>query len=803
MRHTHFTLPLTLVSAMAMVQHANAEDFTARDIRVDGLVRLTPASVYGVLPVSSGERVSDAKVADAIRALYATGNFDDVQSSREGDVLIFRVVERPVISTITFSGNKLIPTDTLKQGLKSLNLAEGQVLKRATIQNVENELEQQYAQQGRYDADVTVEVTAKANNRVDLNFKFYEGNAAKVFDIKVLGNTVFDEDEIRQAFALKESSWSSILTRNDRYAKERMTASLENLRALYLNKGYINYTPNNAQLNLSEDKKKIFIEVSINEGQQYKFGKTKFLGDTLFPQSELQPLALLKEGELYSQAKVNSVKDLLSRKYGNAGYYFAEITAVPDIQEEGKIVNVNYYINPGKQVSVRRINFSGNTKTADEVLRREMRQMEGALATNEKIDLSKVRLERTGYFKTVAIEPVRVPGANDQIDLTVKVEEQSSGTSTIAVGYSAGGGITYQFGLSQTNFFGTGNQVAVDFSRSETLNYYNFNLLDPYYTIDGVSRGYNVYYRETKLDKDYNVSNYVTDSFGGTLTFGYPIDENQSVSASVNIDKTKITTGPLVARDIARYLKKNGGKVIEVAPAVTGSNAYDSKIEGEYQTYNLNLAWAFNTLNRPVFPTKGMYHRLSLDVAVPGSDVEYQKLTYDTQLFLPLGDKFVFRTYGKLGYGNDLPFYKNYFAGGYGSVRGYKESTLGPRSPSVAQAAVVGACQRDTKYCEDTDPESIGGNALIQFGAELVLPLPVSGDWARQVRPVIFVEGGQVYDTNDKGSKVTAGSMRYSAGIGFTWITMIGPLSLSWAQPLNDKKGDETKTIQFEIGRTF
>jgi outer membrane protein insertion porin family len=836
MRHLKFTLPLTLISAMAMVQQANAEDFVARDIRVDGLVRLTPASVYGILPVSAGDRVSETKLADAIRTLYATGNFDDIQSSRDGDVLTFKVIERPVISTINFTGNKLIPTDTLKQGLKSLNLTEGQVLKRATIQNIENELEQQYAQQGRYDADVTVEITPKANNRVDLNFKFIEGNAAKVFDIKVIGNTVFDEDEIKRAFAVKESSWSSILTRNDRYARERMTASLESLRALYLNKGYINFNVNNAQLNLSEDKKRIFIEVSVSEGEQYKFGKTKFLGDTLYPQDELQPLAIFKEGTTYSQAQVNAVKELLSRKYGNAGYYFAEINPVPDVDEANKIVNLNYFINPGKQVSVRRINFTGNNKTADDVLRREMRQMEGALATNEKIDLSKVRLERTGYFKTVSIEPTRVPNNNDQIDLNVKVEEQSSGTSTIAVGYSQGGGMTFQLGLSQTNFLGTGNQVAIDLSRSETLDYYNFNVLDPYFTIDGVSRGYNAYYRQTKLDK-LNVSTYVTDSYGGTLTFGYPIDENQSISASINVDKTKISAGQYLAVAIRDYMLANGGKTTQtITPGMlvddlskpiyeldgktqkrdsTGKllyeqkviddvdNAYASGFESEYLTYNLNLSWAFNTLNRPVFPTKGMYHRLSVDVAVPGSDVEYQKLTYDTQLFVPLGDKFVLRTYGKLGYGNDLPFYKNYFAGGYGSVRGYRESTLGPRSPAVAFAANKEACAKDPKFCGDPDPESIGGNALVQAGAELVLPLPFAGDWARQIRPVVFVEGAQVYNTKDKDFAVNGDSLRFSAGVGFTWITIIGPLSLSYAYPLNKQSGDETKNVQFEIGRTF
>lgn len=791
MRHLHFTLPLTFIGAMALVQQASAEDFVARDVRVDGLVRLTPASVYAILPVSSGDRITDANVADSIRALYASGNFDDIQSARDGNTLVFKVIERPVISSVTFTGNKLIPTDTLKQGLKSLNLTEGQVLKRSTLQNIENELEQQYAQQGRYDADVTVETTPRANNRVDLNFKFIEGTAAKVFDINVIGNTVFKDSDILQAFAVKESSWASILTRNDRYARERMTASLESLRALYLNKGYINFNVNNAQLNLSEDKKRIFIEVSVTEGEQYKFGETKFMGDTLFSQDELRPLAIFKQGSTYSQAQVNAVKELLSRKYGNAGYYFAEINPVPDIDEASKTVNMNYFINPGKQVTVRRINFNGNTKTADDVLRREMRQMEGALAINEKIDLSKIRLERTGFFKTVTIEPIRVPNTTDQVDLNVKVEEQNSGTSTVAVGYSQGGGVTFQLGLTQTNFLGTGNQVAVDLSRSETLDYYNLNVMDPYFTIDGVSRGYNAYYRQTKLDK-LNVSTYVTDSYGGSLTFGYPIDENQNVSASFNVDDTRISSGQFVSVAIRDYLLANGGRTTQTIN--NGSKTYGSAFEGDFLTYNLNLGWGYNTLNRPVFPTNGMSHRLSLDIALPGSDIEYQKLTYDAQALFPMGNKLVVRTYGKLGYGNDLPFYKNYFAGGYGSVRGYKESTLGPRSPAVVYAETGGI---------DTNPEAIGGNAIIQGGAELVLPVPFKGDWSRQIRPVLFVEGGQVYNTKASDFKINSDSIRYSVGAGFTWITVIGPLSLSYAYPLNQQDGDETKRVQFEIGRTF
>lgn len=857
MQHTHLFMPLALISAMAAVQQVYAADeFIVRDIKIDGLVRLTPTNVYGMLPVNAGDRVDDTTIANSIRALYATGLFDDIKASREADTLIFTVVERPLISKVEFKGNKLIPKEALEDGLKKMGIAEGEVLKKSALQTIETELEQQYMQQGRYDADVSVKTVARPNNRVDLTIEFVEGKAAKVVDINIIGNTVFKESEIKQAFAVKESSWSSIVTRNDRYAREKMAASLEALRALYLNKGYINFNITNSSLNLSEDKKNIFVEVAVEEGEQFKFGETKFLGDALYKTEELKALQIYKDGETYSQEKVNAVKQLLLRKYGNAGYYYAEVNMVPEINEETKLVNLNYYINPGQQVTVRRINFTGNTKTADEVLRREMRQMEGALASNEKIDLSKVRLERTGFFKTVDIKPARIPNVPDQVDLNVNVEEQHSGTSTLAVGFSQSGGVTFQAGLSQTNFLGTGNSVSIDLSRSETQDYYNLSVTDPYFTIDGVRRGYNMYYRKTKLDDDYNVNNYVTDSFGGGITFGYPIDENQSISAGLNIDQTEVTTGPYVSTYVRDYLKANGGKSTNLRQDVCTANLYsqaaldeinnigrpanppqgydvadkcldgdqnavdlidfEDQFKGEFLTYNLNLGWSYNTLNRPVFPTNGMSHRVNAEIALPGSDVEYQKLTYDAQAFLPLPYDFVLRGYGKLGYGNDLPFYKNFYAGGFGSVRGYDNSTLGPKYPGVTY---------NESRQKDYDPEEVGGNALVQFGAELALPLPFKGDWTRQVRPVVFAEGAQVFDTQcsvPSGSLYLNGNagvdakqycednfgfdaenFRYSVGVGFTWITMIGPLSLSYAYPLNDKPGDETKNIQFEIGRTF
>jgi outer membrane protein insertion porin family len=835
MQHTHLFMPLALVSAMAATQQIYAtDDFVVQDVKVNGLVRLTPESVYGMLPVTSGDRVSDSSIANAIRTLYATGLFDDIKTSQEGNNLIFTVIERPVISKIELKGNKLIPKEALEEGLKKMGLAEGEVLKKSALQIVETELEQQYMQQGRYDADVKVTTTAKPNNRVDILLEFTEGKAAKVFDINIIGNTVFKDADIKQAFAVKESGWASVVSRNDRYAREKMAASLESLRAMYLNKGYINFNITNSSLNLSEDKKNVFIEVSVDEGEQFKFGETKFLGDALYSEKDLQALQIYKAGELYSQEKVNAVKQLLLRKYGNSGYYYAEVNVVPQINNETKQVDLNYYINPGQQVTVRRINFTGNSKTADSVLRREMRQMEGALASNEKIDLSKVRLERTGYFKTVDIKPARVPNSPDQVDLNINVEEQHSGTSTLAVGFSQSGGVTFQAGLSQTNFLGTGNSVAIDLSRSETQDYYNLSVTDPYFTIDGVRRGYNMYYRKTKLNNDYNVNNYVTDSFGGGINFGYPIDENQSISAGLNIDSTKVTTGAYVSTYVRDYLLANGGKTTStstyclvelikdpttgemVCPDGQLSDPYGSAFEGDFLTYNLNLGWSYNTLNRPMFPTSGMSHRVNAEIAVPGSDVEYQKVTYDAQAFFPLGKDFVLRGYGKLGYGNDLPFFKNFYAGGFGSVRGYDNSTLGPKYPGV---------QYSETGVKDWDPEEVGGNALVQFGTELVLPMPFKGDWARQVRPVLFAEGAQVFDTQcnmpskdihlDTTTVVNAKkycednfgfdakNMRYSVGAGFTWITMIGPLSLSYAFPLNEKSGDQTKNIQFEIGRTF
>jgi outer membrane protein insertion porin family len=792
----------TLFAAIPMIAYAETapSSFIAKDIRIQGLVRLSQASVASLLPIASGDSITDQKTADAIRTLYASGNFDDVQASRDQDVLVFKVIERPIIASLTLKGNKLIPSDSLLKGLKSGGISEGEVLKHSSLQVVQNELEQQYIQQGRYDAIVKIETTPKPNNRADIALKIYEGNAAKVFNIQVIGNHVFSDDEIKRAFEIKSSSWSSILTRDDRYAREKMNTSLENLKALYLNKGYIHYALNSAQLNISEDKKTIFIEVSVTEGAQYKFGETKFVGETLFKSSDLKQLIVYKPDTTYSQEQVTATKILLGKKYGNSGYYFADISAIPEVDEATKTVTMNYAVNPGKQVYVRRINFKGNEKTADNVLRREMRQLEGSLASNDKIDLSKVRLERTGFFKTVTFDTVRVPNTSDQVDVNVTVEEQPSGSSSISVGYSQSGGVTFQFGINQSNFFGTGNQVGLDITRSQTLDNYNVNVLDPYFTPDGVSRGFNLYVRNTKLDTSLSVQRYYADAEGASMTFGYPVDETKNVSATLNVDNTTIRTTEFVSKVAQDFLTANGATNQSSDPA---SPIYNQK----FLTYNLGLSWAYNTLNRPVLATSGTSHQISFDTTIPGSDVQYQRVTYTGQTFMSLPthylDGFLLRAYAKLGFGHDLPFYKNYFAGGYGSVRGYRDYTLGPLSNGI------GYCNGGTSTCPDPSPESVGGNAMITGGLELVLPIPYAGDWARQIRPVLFFEGGQVFDTSGVTNtsatdyKFGVDNFRYSAGFGITWITLIGPIALSYAQPINSKTGDQVERFQFAIGRVF
>ena len=794
---------LPLVVAM-MSMPVQAAEFVVTDIDFNGLQRLTPDSLYPVLPISVGDTVNDSRLAASIKALYATENFADIQSRVEGGQLRFDVIERPTIAEVNFEGNKLIPKQGLEQGLGNAGLSVGNVLKQSTLQGVANELQQQYISQGYYNSNIEVDQTLLDGNRVKLDVRFVEGKPAKVVDINIIGNKHFSDEEIKDVFAVKESSWTRLLSKSDRYAKEKLAASLENLKALYQNDGYVRFAVDNAVLNISEDKSSVFIEVSLTEGEQYQFGEVNFLGKPTFDTNELKELVTFAPTEKYSQAKLDETTAALKRRYGNEGYYLAQIRPVPRINDETKVVEVDYFIDPARPIYVRRINFTGNIKTQDEVLRREMRQLEGSLASSEKIQLSRTRLMRTGFFKAVNVDVKPVPNQPDQVDVSYTVEEQPSGSSTIAAGYSQSGGVTFQLDLTQNNFMGTGNRVKAALSRSETRDSYSFGYTDPYFTENGVSQGLSVYYRETKYD-DRNVSNYVTDAYGATLNYSYPVDETKRVSAGLNIDNTTVRGGSRLGISNVQEIIDDGGTIEEFTGNFEGRTGF----KNDYQTYNLLFGWDYSTLDRPVFPTKGMSHRV--DATIGLGDNNYQKLIYQGNVYYPFYKDSVVRGYTKLGYGNDLPFYENFYAGGYGSVRGYEASTLGPKSQSYIDAV------SDTPG--SLRAEEVGGNALVTFGSELILPMPFKGDWADQVRPVLFAEGGQVFDTTDKEDRTFIdpntgddtgvplltqdNSLRFSAGAGVTWYTPIGPISLSYAVPIGDKKGDETEKVQFQIGSTF
>ena len=788
-------LPL-VVAMMSMPVHA--AEFVVTDIGFNGLQRLTPDSLYPVLPITVGDTVNDSRLAASIKALYATENFADIQSRVEGGQLRFDVVERPTITEVTFEGNKLIPKEGLEQGLKNAGLSAGDVLKQSTLQGVANELQQQYISQGYYNSNIEVDQTVLDGNRVKLDVRFIEGKPSKVVDINIIGNKHFNDEEIKDVFAVKESSWTRLLSKSDRYAQEKLAASLENLKALYQNDGYVRFSVDNAVLNISEDKSSVFVEVGLTEGEQYQFGDINFLGKPIYENNELKELVTFAPDEKYSQAKLDATTAALKSRYGNEGYYLAQVRPVPRINDETKVVDIDYYIDPARPIYVRRINFTGNIKTQDEVLRREMRQLEGSLASSEKIQLSRTRLMRTGFFKAVNVDVKPVPNQPDQVDVSYTVEEQPSGSSTIAAGYSQSGGVTFQLDLTQNNFMGTGNRVKAALSRSETVDSYSLGYTDPYFTENGVSQGLSGYYRKTKYDDD-NVSNYVTDSYGATLNYSYPVDETKRVSAGINVDNTKVRGGRFLGVSNVQEILDDGGTQ-SLDDDTTGVGTF----KNDYQTYNLLLGWDYSTLDRPVFPTKGMSH--AVDATIGLGDSNYQKLVYSGNVYYPLYKGTVARGYTKLGYGNDLPFYENFYAGGYGSVRGYESSTLGPKSQVYNDA--VNDPENQTFLAEE-----VGGNAIATFGAELILPMPFKGDWADQVRPVLFAEGGQVFDTSDKEDRTFNDSdiplltqdndFRYSAGAGITWYTPIGPISLSYAVPFGDKEGDETEKVQFQIGNTF
>ncbi|WP_237044545.1 outer membrane protein assembly factor BamA [Aquipseudomonas alcaligenes] len=794
-------LLLPAVLAALMIAEVHAESFTISDIRVNGLQRVSAGSLFGALPLNVGDQVDERRLGEATRSLFKTGFFQDIQLGREGDVLVVNVTERPSISTIEIEGNKAITTEDLMKGLQQSGLAEGEIFQRATLEGVRNELLRQYVAQGRYSAEIEAEVIPQPRNRVALKITINEGSVAAIQHINVVGNSVFPDEDLTTLFELKTTNWLSFFKNDDKYAREKLSGDLERLRSYYLDRGYINMDISSTQVSITPDKKHVYITVNVEEGEKYSVSAVKLSGDLKVPQEEIEKLLLVKEGQVFSRKVMTTTSELITRRLGNEGYTFANVNGVPQPNDEDKTVAITFVVDPGKRAYVNRINFRGNTKTEDEVLRREMRQMEGGWASTYLIDQSKVRLERLGYFKEVNVETPQVPGTDDQVDVNYSVEEQPSGSITASVGFAQNAGLILGGSISQNNFLGTGNKVSVGLTRSEYQTRYSFGFVDPYWTVDGVSLGYNAFYRATDYDDlDVDVSSYAVDSYGAGMSIGYPISETSRLTYGLTIQQDSIDTGDYTVDEIMKFLEEEG----------------DS-----YLNLKASIGWSESTLNRGVLANRGHSQSLVLESTVPGSDLSFFKLDYRGQVFTPLSDKYTLRFHTELGFGDaygstsELPFYEHYFAGGFNSVRGFEDSSLGPRStPSVARINGVpnftsnAGPGDDGRYTDpDQDPLPFGGNVLIQGGAELLFPLPFVKD-QRSLRTVLFWDVGNVYDTSCSSSSpscnnIDFGDLASSVGVGVTWVTALGPLSFSLAAPIKKPEEADTQIFQFSLGQTF
>ncbi|WP_338484355.1 outer membrane protein assembly factor BamA [Pseudomonas trivialis] len=782
---------LCTVALLLDISLLQAQTLTISDIRINGLQRVSAGSVFGALPLNIGEEADARQLAQVTRALFKTGLFQDIQLARDNDVLIINVVERPTVSTITIEGNKAISTEDLLKGMKQAGLGEGEIFQRATLEGLRNELARQYVAQGRYSASVDAQVITLPRNRVELKVTIDEGAVAAISHINVVGNTVFSDEELADQFTLKTSNWLSFFRNDDKYAREKLSGDLERLRSYYLDRGYINMDISSTQVSLTPDKKHVYITVNIQEGRRYRVREVTLSGDLKIPEDQVQSLLLVRKGQVFSRQLMTTTAELITRRLGNEGYTFANVNGVPQVHEDDHTVSLVFAIDPGKRAYVNRINFRGNTKTQDQVLRREMRQMEGGWASTFLIDQSKVRLERLGFFKEVNVETPPVPGTDDQLDVNYSVEEQSSGSITASVGFAQSAGLILSGSISQRNFLGSGNYASLGLTRSTYQSRYNLGFTDPYFTKDGVSLGYNGFYSKTDYNNYYDNgrSYYALNSFGVGAKIGYPISETSRLSFGLTAQRDSIEPGTYSADEIYEFIGREGKA---------------------FTNFKAELGWSESTLNKGILATRGHSQSLNMTVTVPGSDLSFYKLDYTGQTFVPLSTDTALRLHTKLGYANGygstdgLPFYENYTAGGEGSVRGFKSGTLGPRNTPATGAY----SSQGQAYYTDRDRDALGGNVLITGGMEYLFPIPFVKD-TKSLRTSVFWDVGSVYSdkcylsTTQGCGTIGLGQMASSVGVGVTWYSALGPLSFNLAYPIRTPENADTQIFQFSLGQSF
>ncbi len=761
-------LTLALVAALAAQSVFAAEPFVVKDIRVEGIQRTEAGTVFSYLPVKVGDTMTDEKTAAAIKALYATGFFKDVRLEARDGVLIVTVQERPSIAKITLTGIKEFSQDDLKKGLKETGLAEGRVLDRSLLDKAEQELQRQYFNRGKYAVHIKSTLTPLDRNRVAVQFDVVEGQSAKIRQINIVGNHAFKEKELLKEFTSTTPGWFTWYTKNDQYSKTRLAGDIEALRSFYLNRGYLEFSVDSTQVSISPDKQGIYITVNVTEGPQYKVSDVKLAGQMLVPEAELKKLVTIKPGEVFARDRLTETTKAIGDRLGNDGYAFANVNAVPDLDKEKHMVAFTLFVDPGRRVYVNRVNVTGNTKTRDEVVRREVRQMEGAYYDAGKINLSRDRLNRLGYFNEVNIETPAVQGTTDQVDVNVAVAEKSTGSIMVGAGFSSSEGLVLSGSVSQNNVFGTGNRLSAQINSGSVNKVYALSFTNPYYTIDGVSLGYDLYRRDLDATSLSGVSPYKTSTIGVGARLGLPINERDFISFGLTYEQTSVTTFSDSPYQYQQFVKDYGN---------------------DNDTLRLDTSWARDTRNSYLFPTKGLLQRVAAEVGTPAGSLQYYKLTLQHQQYFPLGRNFTLMLNGELGYGDGLsgkplPFFKNFYAGGSSSVRGFKNGTLGPK---------------------DIYGNALGGDQRIVGNAELFFPLPGVKD-DQSLRMSVFVDTGASfgpYDVNDRYKSFAFGDLRYSAGVAVLWVSPLGPLKFSLAQPLVKKDGDKSEMFQFTLGQVF
>ena len=741
-----------------------AEPFVIKDIRMEGLQRTEPGTVFNYLPVKVGDTFSDDKAESAIKALFATGFFADVRIETENNVVIVAIAERPVIAELNINGSKEFDSKQLKKALKDNGLAESRVFDKSVLEQAEQELKRQYYSKGKYSVQINTKVTKLERNRVAVTMDIDEGVAARIKQIKIVGTKAFKEGDLLDEFALTDSGWLTWLTRDDQYSKQKLQGDLERLRSYYLNRGYFEFNIDSTQVSISPDKRDVYITVNVSEGEKYTVSDVRFAGDLTVPEATLKPLVQIKPGETFTRDKVNDTVSAITDLLGNSGYAFANVNAVPEVDKDKHQVAFTFFVDPGRRVYVRRINVAGNTRTRDEVIRREMRQMESGWYDNQKIKRSKERLDLLGYFTDVNVETPAVTDTPDQVDVNVSVTEKPTGSVQLGAGFSQDNGFALSASISQTNFFGSGKAVSAGFNTDKVNEFYNLSFTDPYFTVDGTSLGYDVY-RKTYDPSQKDRGQYKTKTDGIMVRAGVPITEFDRINFSAGVERTKIG---LFSDSPKRYVD----------------------FVNEYSSSNFSLlasaSWARDTRDSALWPTKGSVSKAAAEFALPGGDVQYYRFSVGNQWYYPLSKNLTLMLNGELGMVNSwsskkLPFYENFYLGGISSVRGFESGTIG---------------------AQDENNNAYGGTRRAVFNAEVLFPFPGLRD-DKTLRLSTFFDVGTVFGGQFNSGLTWRDNLRYSAGLGLSWVSPLGPMRFSFSQPLHKKSNDHLERFQFTLGTSF